>query len=215
MMKKMLDTPPLISLACLLLLLLLSCAAAQSPIFDMKGDELETGVQYRIRSATWGIREGDLTADNLDTCPLNVVLANSGPGLPVTFHLPDASKEASRPVLTSTNLNIQFVTASAGSSCNDGGVWAARIDPILGAFLVSTGGELGALISTFQIKPQGAFHKLVYCVVGLCKDLTILDGQRLGTTFDPLGSHKPLIVIFERVQADDDATIKIKMPTDE
>ncbi|CAA0843339.1 Kunitz family trypsin and protease inhibitor protein [Striga hermonthica] len=219
-MKKMLNTTHLISLPCLLLLL--SCAAAQSPILDMNYQELQTGVQYHIRSATWGIHQGDLTADpdNLDTCPLNVVMASGIPfglGLPVTFHLAQAPDEARLPVLTMTDLNIQFVTSSANTSCNDGGVWAIRLVPFLRALGVSTGGTLGAAAdSQFQIEPQGAFYKLVYCsrisTLRVCRDLTILAGQRLGVNLDPFDSPHALIVIFQRVEADN--ATKIKMPTD-
>ncbi|CAA0843341.1 Unknown protein [Striga hermonthica] len=120
----MLNTPHLIFLTCLLLLLL-SCAAAQSPIRDTNGKEVRIGFQYRIRSATRRIREGVLTADHLDTCPLNVVLANSGSGLPMTFHLPKESPEYGLVVYTQKDLDIQFSIASNENSCNDGGVWAA------------------------------------------------------------------------------------------
>ncbi|CAA0843345.1 Kunitz family trypsin and protease inhibitor protein [Striga hermonthica] len=209
------STHHLISLACFLVV---SLAAAQAPprapILDTSGQELLTGVQYRIRSPLWGDEEGDINVDRNSSCPLDLVLARrvfAGPGLPVTFHLPHESV-AVRPVLTLTEVSIQFSTASTDTACNDGGVWTVRFQTILQGFGVTTGGSLGAANSLFTIEPAGRDHRIRYCPridsPGVCGALTTSFQGRLSVTLseEEAGS---LHVVFERVEADDIAMIKM------
>ncbi|GER37471.1 Kunitz trypsin inhibitor [Striga asiatica] len=217
MKKKML------SLACFLLV---SLTAAQTPppapILDTSGQELVTGVQYRIRSSTWGAGEGDINVDPLQlnsSCPLDLILGwriFAGPGLPVTFHLPDVS-EAGHPVRTSTEISIQFPTLSTDTACNDGGFWAVRFDSFLRGFGVTTGGSVGAGDSLFTIESAGGslVHRLAYCprisTTRVCGPLTISFHGRLSVALPE--AHGVLSAVFERVDEDDDKGM-IKMSTE-
>ncbi|CAA0843343.1 Kunitz family trypsin and protease inhibitor protein [Striga hermonthica] len=188
-------------------------APPRAPILDTSGQELLTGVQYRIRSPFWGAGEGDVNVDRNSSCPLDLVLARRiffGPGLPVTFHLPHESV-AGRPVRTLTEVSIQFSTASTDTACNDGGVWTVRFQAILRGFGVTTGGSLGAANSLFTIEPAGRDHRIVYCPridsPGVCGALTTSFQRRLSVALSE--EEGSLHVVFERVEADDIAMIKM------
>ncbi|CAA0843344.1 Unknown protein [Striga hermonthica] len=199
--------------------LLVSLAAAQTPppapILDTSGQELVTGVQYRIRSPTWGAGEGDINVDPLQlnaSCPLDLILARrmiAGPGLPVTFHLPHVS-EAGHPVRTSTEISIQFPTLSTDTACNDGGFWTVRFDPYLRGFGITTGGSLGGGDSLFTIQSAGELvHTLAYCprISPRCGPLTISFRGRLSVALSD--EQAAFGAVFERVEADDNGMIKM------
>ncbi|CAA0843342.1 Unknown protein [Striga hermonthica] len=205
------STHHLISLACFLAV---SLAAAQAPspapILDTSGQELLTGVQYRIRSSRG---EVDINVDRNSSCPLDLFAApriHAGPGLPVTFHLPHESV-AGLPVRTLTEVSIQFSTASADTACNDGGVWTVRFDASLRGFGFTTGGNIWAANSLFTIQTAWGSNGIVYCprndCPGVCGFLTISFQGRVSVTLSEAEGFLP--VVFERVEADDIAIIKM------
>ncbi|XP_059647223.1 kunitz trypsin inhibitor 5-like [Cornus florida] len=149
-------------------------ASAPSPVLDVTGKILRTGVDYYILPVFRG-RGGGLTLASTgnETCPLDVVQEQQevDNGLPLTFTPVNPKKGVVR---VSTDLNIKF---SASSICVQTTLWKLdNYDESTGQYFVTTGGVEGnpgreTLSNWFKIEVYGDDYKLVFCptVCDTCK----------------------------------------------
>ncbi|CAI9113357.1 OLC1v1013942C1 [Oldenlandia corymbosa var. corymbosa] len=175
-----------------------SAAKSPDPVRDTNGKKVGAVARYYI-SPVYPIT-GGIELENLDDkpCPLDVVLADQVPGLPVSFYSVKSKKGVIR---VSTDLNVELPTTIPSTICPNSTMWSIDISPSTGNYFVSTGGQRGSpgpntIINWFKIEPFGSgSYKLVYCPTFcktckvICKDVGIVvqnGKRRLGLTDDPM-----------------------------
>ncbi|XP_030521601.1 kunitz trypsin inhibitor 5-like [Rhodamnia argentea] len=168
---------------------------ASSPVLDIDGHKLQTGVSYYILPVVRG-RGGGLTlgASRSGTCPLAVVQEQHevSNGLPVRFSPADAGA-----IRLLTDLNIWF---EAATICVQSTAW--RLAPYNGIskqYFVMSGGVLGnpgreTVSNWFKIEKMDKDYKLVFCPAVcdtckvICRDVGVyLEGvtRRLALSDEP------------------------------
>nr|AAV41234.1 putative 21 kDa trypsin inhibitor [Theobroma microcarpum] len=158
--------------------------AANSPVLDIDGDELRTGVQYYVVSALWGAGGGGLALGRAtgQSCPEIVVQRRSDldDGTPVIFSNADSKDGVVR---VSTDINIEFVPIR-DRLCTTSTVWKLdNYDNSAGKWWVTTDGVKGdpgasTMSSWFKIEPAGGIgYKFRFCpsvcdsCTKLCSDI--------------------------------------------
>ncbi|XP_047319380.1 kunitz trypsin inhibitor 5-like [Impatiens glandulifera] len=207
-----------ISFSLLLIFSLLFSFATPTPVKDIDGKQLQSGVKYNIlpviRGQGGGLRLAFTGRINttVSNCPLDVVQSKSeiDNGLPVTFSPTNGSNSKSV-IRESTDLNFKFV---ASTTCVQSTVWKlAGFDDLTRRYFVTTGGVEGnpgrlTVSNWFKIEKIGVdviSYKLVLCPMVcnfckvICKDVgSYHDGKgylrRLVLTDDA-----PLYVMFKKV----------------
>ncbi|KAL6280095.1 hypothetical protein ACE6H2_016976 [Prunus campanulata] len=164
--------------------------AAPSPVLDITGNKLQTGVDYYILPVIRG-RGGGLTlasTSNKTSCPLDVVQEQNevSNGLSLKFSPVNVTKGVVR---VSTDLNIKF---SSTTICVQSTVWKlGEFDEQTGQWFVTSGrveGNPGRQTTSnwFKIEKFGDDYKLVFCPTVcnfckvICRDVGIFfqDGKR-------------------------------------
>lgn len=186
-------------------------AADPAPVRDIKGDNLQTGVEYWILPVIRGKGGGLTLASNRNKtigCPLDVVQEQSevSNGLPLTFSPVNLKIGVVR---LSTDLNIKFSTSAAVTIClNTSKVWKLdNLDESTGQRFVTTGGVEGnpgpkTISNWFKIEKYDKDYKLVFCptVCNFCKVICGDVGIYLeGGVRRLVLSKVPLKVMFKRV----------------
>ncbi|KAL6183377.1 hypothetical protein ACLB2K_044788 [Fragaria x ananassa] len=183
-----------------------------APVLDIKGHNLQTGVEYWILPVIRG-RGGGLTLAttgnrNRSICPLDVVQEQQevSNGLPLTFSPVNLKIGVVR---LSTDLNIKFSTSAAVTIClNTSKVWKLdNLDESTGQRFVTTGGVEGnpgpkTISNWFKIEKYDKDYKLVFCptVCNFCKVICGDVGIYLeGGVRRLVLSKVPLKVMFKRV----------------
>ncbi|XP_021292138.1 21 kDa seed protein-like [Herrania umbratica] len=166
--------------------------AADSPVLDIDGDELRTGVEYYVVSAIWGAGGGGLALGRAtgQSCPEIVVQRGfDDDGIPVIFSNADSKDGVVR---LSTDVNIEFLPLR-DRLCLTSTVWKLdNYDPSTGKWWVTTDGVKGdpgasTLTSWFKIEKAGVLgYKFRFCpsvcdsCITLCNDLgRALDGGQM------------------------------------
>ncbi|KAL6183378.1 hypothetical protein ACLB2K_044789 [Fragaria x ananassa] len=188
-------------------------AADPAPVRDIKGDNLQTGVEYWILPVILGKGGGLTLASNRNKtigCPLDVVQEQSeiSNGLPLTFSPVNLTKGVVR---LSTDLNIKFSTSAAVTLCpQTSKVWKLdEVDESTGQRSVTTGGVEGnpspkTLMNWFKIEKYDDDYKLVFCpkVCRFCRVICGDVGVHLESGVRRLALSDvivPLKVMFKRV----------------
>ncbi|KAL7160844.1 hypothetical protein ACSBR2_041481 [Camellia fascicularis] len=181
--------------------------SAPSPVLDVGGNEVRTGIDYYILPVIRG-RGGGLTLASTTksgtTCPLDVVQARHevDNGLPLTFSPVNPKKGVVR---VSTDMNIKF---SASTICVQSTVWRLdNYDESTGQYFVTTGGVEGnpsreTTSNWFKIDKFDDDYKLVFCP-GVC-DFCKVICRDVGIYVDENGTRRlalsdvPFKVMFKK-----------------
>ncbi|XVF09497.1 hypothetical protein REPUB_Repub07fG0098300 [Reevesia pubescens] len=164
--------------------------AANEPVLDSNGDEVQTGTEYYVVSAIWGAGGGGLALGraNDQKCPEIVVQRQSDQdyGTPVIFHNLDTNDNV---VYRSSEYNIEFVPIR-DRLCLTSTVWKVDdYDESTGKWWLTTGGVKGnsgpnTMKSRFKIEAAGPLgYKFKFCPKSsantLCSDIGryVDDGQ--------------------------------------
>nr|AAV41232.1 putative 21 kDa trypsin inhibitor [Theobroma grandiflorum] len=168
--------------------------AANSPVLDTDGDDLQVGVQYYVVSSIWGAGGGGLDLGRAigQSCPEIVVQRQSDLvlGTPVIFSNADSKDGVVR---VSTDINIEFVPIR-DRLCSTSTVWKLdNYDNSAGKWWVTTdGGEGGCgrsrLTSRFKIEKVGRIgYKLRLCP-SVCESCITLSSD-IGKSGDSGQTH--------------------------
>ncbi|XVE58839.1 hypothetical protein DITRI_Ditri04bG0201300 [Diplodiscus trichospermus] len=158
--------------------------AANTPVLDSDGDELQAGAEYYVISAIWGAGGGGLALGRTtnQSCPEIVVQRpfDRDYGIPVIFSNSDTNDDVIR---LSTDINIEFIPLR-DRLCLTSTVWKLdNYDPSTGQWWVTTDGVKGnpgpnTLMSWFKIEKVGEFwYKFKFCpsvcklCITLCSDI--------------------------------------------
>ncbi|XVE58837.1 hypothetical protein DITRI_Ditri04bG0201100 [Diplodiscus trichospermus] len=154
--------------------------AANKPVLDIDGDELQAGVEYYVVSAIRGAGGGGLALGRTkdQKCPEVVVQRRSDmdSGTPVKFSNSDTNDDV---IHLSTDINIEFLPIR-DRFCHTSTVWKLdNYNPSTGKWWLTTDGVKGnpgpnTLKNWFKIEKAGVLvYKFTYCP-SVCESCTTL-----------------------------------------
>ncbi|CAN1178769.1 Kunitz trypsin inhibitor 5 [Linum perenne] len=169
-------------------------AASPSPVTDVDGTPLRSGLKYFILPSVSGNGGASMTSDP-ESCPLTVVQDEDeiSQGLPLTFS--PINTKLGYTVRTFTDLNIKV---SADTACDEGTVWKVDdYDDDVDQWFVGTGGVEGnpgprTVKNWFKIWKYGSNYKFSYCPA-VCKSCKV-DCKDVGIYVDENGGRRLALV---------------------